>query len=258
MKKFNLSIAISTILCSSLAFAEGEAEAEVPYTPQGTTSSYITGNVQNHSRQDFNGSDVTSTIEAGHTFATGTTVYVEFDGIQLGKTDEEGDDSYYSNSAYTTIGVDQAFDITESLWIGGGYQHLLHNGDTIQYRPYAKIGYNFNDGMLKGVSISNRTRYQIADGSNKVGDQDNTNDQLRFDNRIAYQFQEMPVQVAYNNVYYINEADNKSNTFEHEVRATWTREGVQPYLEYRNQADAADVNPGANNNVIVLGASYAF
>jgi hypothetical protein len=41
------------------------------------------------------------------------------------------------------------------------------------------------------------------------------------------------------------------NTMDHELRATWTRQGVQPYFEYRNQADN-------ENNAFVFGASYGF
>lgn len=248
MKNTTLTIACSSLIFSTTSFAN--TDAEVPYTPQGTSSSYITGNVQLHDRKDFNGSDVTSTIEAGHTFETGTTLFVEFDGIQLGKTSEENGDDYYSNSAYTTLGIEQAYDINDNLWVAAGYQHMLHDGDTIQYRPLVKIGYNFDNG----VSLSNRVRYHIADGADGV----DNDDALRFDNRISYQLPNHPIEVAYNNIYVKNDADNLDNAWEHEIRATWTREGVQPYIEYRNQDDAAEYNSGHNNNVLVLGASYAF
>jgi hypothetical protein len=54
---------------------------------------------------------------------------------------------------------------------------------------------------------------------------------------------------------------------EHELRATWTRDGVQPYIEYRNQEDGANdwsntgtpaAGAGHSNNVLVVGASYGF
>ncbi|HIP75738.1 MAG TPA: porin [Psychromonas hadalis] len=244
MKKLTtVAIAITAALASTAAFA---------------SSSYVTGNVQQHDREDFNGSGTTSTLEAGHTFDSNTTLLVEFDGIQLGATDygNNGDDS--SAPAFITLGVEQMFNINEKLWVAVGYHHLLHDGDTYQYRPLVKIGYNFDNG----ISISNRTRGQIMkdDWKNEAGikDKDNTNDQVRFDNRIAYAFSSMPVAISYNNIYYINDADNKDNSMEHELRTTWTRDGVQPYVEYRNQEDAAKHHAGHNNNVLVLGASYGF
>ena len=51
-------------------------------------SSYVTGNIQIHDDGRIHGSDMTSTLEAGHTFDNslgGFTVYSEFDGIQLGE-----------------------------------------------------------------------------------------------------------------------------------------------------------------------------
>ena len=245
MKKLSLAVACSSLILSPLAFAK--TNTEVPQGLSGT--SYITGNVQLHDRKDFNGSDVTSTVEAGHTFTTGTTLLVEFDGIQLGSTDYGDDGESSASPAYTTIGVEQAFDINDNFWAAIGYHHLMHDGDAYQFRPLFKLGYNFDNG----ISISNRTRLQIAD--DKQGDE--TNNQTRFDNNIAYTFNDAPVSVKYNNVYYINEADGKDNSMEHEFRATWTRAGVQPYIEYRNQEDAAK-NGGHNNNVLVLGASYVF
>lgn len=245
MKKLTLALACSSLLTTPLVFAE--SDTELPVELSGT--SYITGNIQLHDRKDFNGTGVTSTLEAGHTFTTGTTLLVEFDGIQLGDTTGNKE---YAQPVFTTLGVEQSFNLSENLWVAAGYHHLLFNGGIWQYRPLVKIGYNFDNG----ISISNRTRMQIA------GDSDiNTSEkeQTRFDNNIAYQFNELPLAVKYNNVYYIN--DNKDgslrNTMEHELRVTWTRDGVQPYIEYRNQEDASE-NYAHNNNVLVLGASYAF
>ena len=241
MKKFAL-----TLLCASIA---------APALAGG--SSYVTGNVQLHDRADFNGSDVTSTIEAGHTFTTGTTLLVEIDGIQLGNTDygTTGKQGSSAASAYTTLGVEQSFSINEKLWVAVGYHHLLHDGEAIQYRPLVKVGYNFDNG----ISISNRTRMQIqANDAINVSGVDETNDQVRLDNNIAYQFQDIPVNVKYNNVYYVNDGVTKDNSMEHELRATWTRAGVQPYVEYRNQESSSKTNPGHNNNVFVVGASYGF
>ena len=99
---------------------------------------------------------------------------------------------------------------------------------------------------------------QANDAVNAGTGVDETNDQVRFDNNIAYQFQDMPVNVKYNNVYYVNDGVTKDNSMEHELRATWTRAGVQPYVEYRNQESSSKINPGHNNNVFVVGASYGF
>jgi len=250
MKKLTLVAACSSLLLSPIAFAN--TDTEVPQVASGTT--YVTGNVQLHDRNDFNGSDITSTIEAGHTFTTGTTILMEIDGIQLGET-SDANKGQFTSSAYTTLGVEQSYSFNENLWVAAGYHHLLHDGETIQYRPLVKIGYNFDNG----ISISNRTRMQIQanDSYNEAGS-DVTNDQFRFDNRIAYAFSDAPVAVSYNNVYYINDGSANRNTMEHELRATWSRNGVQPYVEYRNQEDGAKDGYGHNNNVLVVGASYAF
>lgn len=230
MKKLAL-----TLLCASIA---------APALAAG--SSYVTGNVQLHDRTDFNGSDVTSTLEAGHTFTTGTTLLVEFDGIQLGETSNAAA-GQWAGPAFTTLGIEQSFNVNDKLWVAAGYHQVMYDGDVWQYRPLVKIGYNFDNG----VSISNRTRLQIDGEAGK--------DQTRFDNNIAYQFKNMPVNVKYNNVFYINDNDDNTldNSMEHEIRATWTRAGVQPYVEYRNQEDASKTG-GHNNNVFVVGASYGF
>ena len=229
-------MACTSILMTPLAFAAG--------------SSYVTGNVQMHDRADFNGSDTTSTLESGHTFDSGTTLLVEFDGIQLGKTTEGG-----ASPAYITLGVEQMFNLNDNLWVAAGYHQLLHDGKAAEYRPLVKIGYNFDNG----IAISNRTRYQIqADDAYNISGADITNDKIRFDNNIAYSFPDIDLNVKYNNVFYINKGDENRNSMEHELRATWTRNGVQPYIEYRNQEDSAKNNYGHNNNVLVMGASYAF
>jgi hypothetical protein len=252
MKKTTLAIVCSSLLATPFAFAN--TDTEVPQEATGTT--YFTGNLQMHDRKDFNGSDTTSTIEAGHTFTTGTTILMEIDGIQLGSTDYGVDGADSSASAYTTLGIEQAFNINENLWVAAGYHHLLHDGEAIQYRPLVKIGYNFDNG----ISISNRTRMQIrADNSyDATTNEDITNDQVRLDNNIAYSFSDTPLTVKYNNVYYFNDSSENDNSMEHEFRATWTRDGVQPYVEYRNQEDSSKYNSGHSNNVLVMGASYAF
>ncbi|WP_117233510.1 oligogalacturonate-specific porin KdgM family protein [Vibrio maerlii] len=210
-------------------------------------SSYVTGNLQFHSDSDkMHGSDVTSTLEAGHTFDNqfgGFTVYTEFDGIQLGELAEEREVDVDGNStsggssasAAVTIGGEQSFNLTDNLWVAAGYQHVIIEGESIQYRPLVKIGYNFDNG----ISISNRTRAHI-DATDADADID-----YRMDNRIAYSVNE-DLALSYNNVYMID-----AEVMDHELRATWTRNGVQPYFEYRNQGDNT-------NNAFVFGASYGF
>ncbi|MDN2480533.1 oligogalacturonate-specific porin KdgM family protein [Vibrio agarivorans] len=213
-------------------------------------SSYVTGNLQFHT-DDLHGSDITSTLEAGHTFTNqlgGLTLYTEIDGIQLGELAVDRNpvtgNGGSSASAAWTIGGEQAFSINDNLWVAAGYQHLLVEGETVQYRPLVKIGYNFDNG----ISISNRTRAHINEESGNDTD-------YRFDNRIAYTVNQ-DVALSYNNVYvYAGDTNaagqEKDSTMDHELRATWTRNGVQPYFEYRNQADN-------ENNAFVFGASYGF
>lgn len=140
MKRTILAVALST--ASALSFAG---------------DSYITGNVQHHSNPAFSGSRVTSTIEAGHTFATtdrgALTVFADIDGIKLGNNAASND-----AGPFLTLGFEQAYNINERLWVAAGYQHLLQDGDSIQARPLVKIGYHFDNG----VSISNRTVYILT------------------------------------------------------------------------------------------------
>ena len=104
----------------------------------------------------LHGSSATSTLEAGHTFDNalgGLTILTEFDAIQTGelKTTEEGDS--LASSPYITLDMEQYINVNDNLSVAFGYHHLLHDGNALQYRPLAKIGYNFNSG----ISISNRT-----------------------------------------------------------------------------------------------------
>lgn len=218
-------------------------------------SSYVTGNVQFHD-DDLHGNSATSTLEAGHTFDNsvgGLTVYTEFDGISIGGPVVDGE----NYSIGVTLGGEQSYNITDNLWVAAGYQHLLVDGSTAQYRPLVKIGYNFDNGL----SISNRTRLHINEDSSLDND-------IRFDNRIGYVLNE-DVSLSYNNVYVIagNESQynlagdmKKQDTMDHELRVTWTRTGVQPYFEFRSQANGADYADGSSkqNNAFVFGASYGF
>ncbi|WP_447471551.1 oligogalacturonate-specific porin KdgM family protein [Vibrio harveyi] len=209
-------------------------------------SSYVTGNIQFHDDGRIHGSDMTSTLEAGHTFDNqfgGLTVYSEFDGIQLGKLETENGGAGNTTPAIT-VGGEQSFNITDHLWVAAGYQHLFSAGESIQYRPLVKIGYNFDNG----ISLSNRTRAHI-DATSADAKTD-----YRMDNRIGYVMNE-DVTLSYNNVYMI-----EAETMDHELRATWTRKGVQPYFEFRSQAHGAENAAGDSlvNNAFVFGASYGF
>ncbi|OIQ25508.1 oligogalacturonate-specific porin KdgM family protein [uncultured Vibrio sp.] len=208
-------------------------------------SSYVTGNVQFHSENK--NPNATSTLEAGHTFDTGTTLLTEFDGISLGSY--EGDFNEGAGATpYITLGIEQSYAINDNLWVAAGYHHLMNNGETVQSRPLVKIGYNFDNG----IAISNRTRFH-------TNIKDSDNEQLRFDNRIGYALEEAPVALAYNNVYVSN--DIGENTMDHEFRATWTRSGVQPYFELRSQGHGAKNDDGSDakeNTAFVFGASYGF
>ncbi|GAM77843.1 hypothetical protein JCM19241_4507 [Vibrio ishigakensis] len=131
-------------------------------------------------------------LEAGHTFENslgGLTLYTEFDGIQLGEIVTENGGAGNTTPAIT-LGGEQAFNITDHLWVAAGYQHLISAGESIQYRPLVKIGYNFDNGL----SISNRTRAHI-DATDADADTD-----YRMDNRIAYSFSDMDLALSYNNV----------------------------------------------------------
>lgn len=204
-------------------------------------SSYVTGNVQSHSTY-MHDSKVTSTLEAGHTFDSGTTILTEFDRITLGKYQNDMPEGK-GGSPWVTLGVEQSFSINDNLWVAAGYHHLINNGETVQHRPLVKIGYNFDNGL----AISNRTRYHdIKDGNNN---------QWRFDNRIAYSIQDAELALSYNNVYVRNTEAGKDNTMDHELRATWTRTGVQPYFEVRSQGHGG---AGDTNTALVFGASYGF
>lgn len=142
------------------------------------------------------------------------------------------------------MGGEQSFNITDHLWVAAGYQHLFSAGENVQYRPLVKIGYNFDNG----ISLSNRTRAHI-DATDADADTD-----YRMDNRIGYVMNE-DVTLSYNNVYMI-----EAETMDHELRATWTRKGVQPYFEFRSQAHGAENASGDSlvNNAFVFGASYGF
>lgn len=237
MKKLALAIACSSIALSPAVFAD--TDTEVANTIPG--SSYVTGNVQFHST-DMHGADATSTLEAGHTFTTGTTLLVEFDGIQIGELAQDNAMGDSRNPTYITLGAEQSYNINDNFWVAAGYHHLLADGDSVQYRPLIKLGYNFDNG----ISISNRTRWHLdANNGSSLLD-------TRMDNAIAYTFSDAPLTLKYNNIYMLD-----SEAMDHEFRATWNRvNAVQPYVEFRSQGN--NIDNVKTNNALVIGASYGF
>jgi hypothetical protein len=82
-------------------------------------------------------------------------------------------------------------------------------------------------GKRAHPSCGNKREIKADDADIKA----NTNNQLRFDNNIAYRLSDSPMTLKYNHVYYINDAEKKDNSMQHEFGARWTRDGVQPYIE---------------------------
>ncbi len=219
------------------------------------SNSYITGNVKFNSDIDARlgsesgsmveagyGSDVVATIEAGHAFDNSfgdLTVYIELDGLQLGTVD-------YIDTPYTMLGIEQSFSTGENFWVAAGYQNVIHQGDSIESRMLVRLGYDFDSG----VSLSHRTRIDLDSSDYKRF-------RTRFDNSIAYSPTNFNAAFSYNNIYYL--MDEGTNSIKHEVRATWTRNGVQPYLEFGYQDDLVSTHGFAvDNYTTVIGASYAF
>ncbi|GEA60592.1 porin [Vibrio comitans] len=208
-------------------------------------SNYLTGNLQFHDDGRIHGSKVTSTIETGYTKNNGfgnLTLYAEFAGIQLGDIVSD-DGGVGQQSAFVTVGGEHSINITNNLWVAAGYQHFFSAGETLQYRPLVKVGYNFDNGF----SLSNRSRAHIGSGDRRTD--------YRLDNRIAYEFNDIDLRLSYNNVYMI-----EAESMDHEFRAAWTRGGVQPYIEFRTQAHGLENSVGDSlvNNALLLGAFYRF
>ncbi len=205
-------------------------------------SSYITGNLQFHD-SETSGVKNSSTIEVGHKFDTNTSIYMEVDAIPLSNPVLED-----GVLPYITFGIEQAYDITDKLWVAAGYQHVISDWKTLQYRPLLKIGYDFENN----VSLSSRVRFGIQEDRN-------LDDQVRFDNTIAYEFKDYPIRLAYNNIFVMSGGES-DNTMDHEFRATWTRKGIQPYVEFRSQAHSfeGDYGNDALNKAYVIGASLSF
>ncbi|WP_038175519.1 MULTISPECIES: oligogalacturonate-specific porin KdgM family protein [Vibrio] len=252
MKKlFALTALASVIAAPAMA---NEFDENVQLTEKSTAkNTYVTGNIQFHDDGRIHGTDASSTLEVGHTFTNGlggATIYAEFDGLQMGNiVNEPGSAGQFS--PFLTIGGEQRFTITDNFWVGAGYQHLLQNGDTVQYRPLVKIGYDMDNGF----SWANRFRAHLPEDSKADND-------YRLDTTFAYQLQDTPLRVSYNNVYM-----TESDLMDHELRLTWTRNGnFQPYVEYRSQANGLDLTDASypdqtfdgQNNALVIGGTFVF
>ncbi|SEF65104.1 porin [Vibrio hangzhouensis] len=221
--------------------------------PALAANSYVNANVQFHDTYLL-GSKSTSTVEAGHNFDTGTRLLMEIDGIPIGQIQGNA-----SPLPVVTLGVEQNLNLESRFWASVGYHNLVQAGETVQYRPLVKLGYNFEIG----VSLYHRTRAHIfADRDDQLQGSDTD---FRFDNQIAYQFQDSDISVWYKNIYVLKGdqdfyGNNKVNTMDHEVRMTWTRDGVQPFIEWRNQANGLKNPDGSSavNNAIVIGFGYVW
>ncbi|MGF1773531.1 porin [Vibrio wakamikoensis] len=228
-------------------------------------SSYIEGNLQFNSTYLYE-SKTTAKMEAGHTFDTDTTVRFKIEDIPIGQTPHSHhhhhDNVYYGHSArapLTTLGIEQKFQMSKNFWLGAGYEHLMQLGETMQYRPLFKIGYDFDEG----VSLSHRTRVEAYAQHDRFGYKPDID--YRFDNKIAYQLKSHPIKLHYNNVIHMGGAyypyyNYRDNAMDHEFRLTLTKYAFQPYFEYKSQGHfRTPYYPrGTANSAFVVGGSYHF
>ncbi|WP_028863096.1 porin [Psychromonas aquimarina] len=220
--------------------------------PAAASTSYFNGNVQFHD-SNLHGSKSTSTVEVGHNFDSGTRVLMEIDSIPIGSVESS------APLPVVTLGLEQKLDISSNFWASVGYHNLVQAGETIQYRPLIKLGYNFDNG----ISLYHRTRahiYADVDGQLQSADSD-----FRFDNAVSYKFTDADFLLSYKNIYVAKGSEDafrndKVNTMDHEVRVTWTRSGAQPFIEWRNQANGLENADGSSavNNALVIGFGYVW
>ncbi|MDA0109467.1 porin [Vibrio sp. La 4.2.2] len=241
----------------ALAFSSSSAFA---------ASSYIEGNIQFNSSYLYD-SKTTAKMAAGHTFDTDTTIKFKIEDIAIGATPHSDGHHHHHNMYYghrvraplVTLGVEQRFQMSDNFWLGAGYEHLMQVGETMQYRPLFKIGYDFEQGL----SLSHRTRIEVYAQHDRWGYKPDTD--YRFDNKIAYTFQTHPVKIHYNNVYHAIGAYGPyypytDSTMDHEFRLTLTKYAFQPYFEYKSQGDVkvSRYGYGVANSAFLIGGIYNF
>ena len=221
MKKLAL-----TLLCASIA------------APAFAAGSYVTGNVIGNTEND-----TSYTLEAGHTFSTGTTLLVEVAGSL-----HEGVRSVTD----TTFGIEQMAYTNGGLWTAVGYHDVSLDGsatdDEGQRRPLVKIGYNFDNGLF----VSNRTRFHYNVGTSEWKE-------VRYDNAIGFNM-DNGIQLKLNLVNVQNLDDNQSSSYDTEWRITkndFMDTGIAPYFELRVQ-NMAEANNADTNYAFTFGASYGF
>jgi hypothetical protein len=149
--------------------------------------------------------------------------------------------------------------MSKNFWLGAGYEHLMQLGETVQYRPLFKIGYDFDEGL----SLSHRTRVEAYAKHDRWGYKPDID--YRFDSKVEYQLKTHPIKLHYNNVYHMSGAYHPyypytDNAMDHEFRLTLTKFAFQPYFEYKNQGTfRTPYYPrGTANSAIVVGGTYHF
>ena len=227
MKKLAL-----TLLCASIA------------APAFAAGSYVTGNVKGNTERDTE-----YTLEAGHTFSTGTTLLVEVAGSLHDGVRSVTD---------TTFGIEQMAYTNGGLWTAVGYHNLSIDGsatndtDSGQHRPLVKIGYNFDNGVF----VSNRTRFhydiQASDWA-----------QIRYDNAVGYNMDngiQLKLNVVYNQDITSGDTRDSYNTEWRVTKNDFMGTGIAPYFELRDE-DMGENLAGKDNDrnlAFTFGASYGF
>jgi len=237
MKKIAL-----TLLCASIA------------APAFAAGSYVTGNVKGNTERDTE-----YTLEAGHTFSTGTTLLVEVAGSLHDGVRSVTD---------TTFGIEQMAYTNGGLWTAVGYHNLSldgsvsdsfdENGDVVetstsgQHRPLVKSGYNFDNGVF----VSNRTRFHYDINASDWA-------QIRYDNAVGYNMEngiQLKLNVVYNQDITSGDTRDSYNTEWRVTKNDFMGTGIAPYFELRDE-DMGENLAGKDNDrnlAFTFGASYGF